>query len=188
MRYHFILNQRCVYPGVFSHDELDAGTQLLMDGLAQLPTPRGVVDLGCGAGHVGLWALHLFPQAHAWLCDGDARAVRSARENAERLGYTARTQVAWWDAFEPFPWQFCASPSTTENAPDLVVINPPCHAGTATDYAVARQLFSVARQIAPQGRMLIVANRQLPYETELARLGTVTTMADNKRFKLLLVE
>jgi 16S rRNA (guanine1207-N2)-methyltransferase len=184
--------QLLAYPGVFSHDALDAGTHLLMDGLtqlaAQISPPGCVVDLGCGAGHVGLWALRLFPDAQAILCDGDARAVRSARHNVEQLGFSERARLAWWDAFEQFPDIFPAHKTSAQKiVPDVVVINPPCHAGTALDYSVARQLFVVARQLCPHGRILVVANRQLPYEADLARLGSVTVSAEKQGFKLLSV-
>ncbi len=162
--------------GVFSHGDLDGGTALLLAHLADESPAERVLDLGCGAGHLGIHALLRWPAAHAWLVDADARAVAAAQRNLSDLQITARATVTWWDAAEPLP----ATGFT------VVVCNPPCHAGKANDYTVAQSMFRQAvAALAAGGRLLVVANRQLPYEADLAALGTLDIAVEQGGFKIM---
>jgi len=172
-------------PGVFSPDRLDPGSALLLSHLAAQgqqgqQTPARVLDLGCGAGPLGLQACALWPDARARLLDADIRAVRSARDNAERLGLAARVEVRWWDATEPLPG------GEGRGAFDLVLINPPFHTGKGVDMGPAIAMFDhAADALAPEGVALIVANRTLPYEPTLRGLGELETIEQARGFKLL---
>lgn len=162
-----------VAPGVFSGDGLDGGTRLLLQALAEVDLPEdfsgNIVDVGCGAGHLGVAAARRWPAARIMLLDADARAVACAKSNAIGL----QAEVQWWDEFDPWP---------VPDA-DLVLMNPPCHAGTSVDLTIARRLFACVSG----RRLLVVANRQLAYEADLHRLGAVDCVADDGRFKVLSV-
>lgn len=165
-----------VAPGVFSGDGIDDGTALLLSCMALMPPPERVIDLGCGAGHLAIAALVRWPRSHAELADGDNRAVVCARANLARLGLAERAQVQWWDAREPLVVGEC----------DLGLINPPFHTGTAVDLAPANAMFkAVHGALRPGSRALVVANRTLPYENELAALGDVRTVRQDSGFKVL---
>lgn len=165
-----------VAPGVFSGDGLDEGTALLLSCLSLMPPPERVVDLGCGAGHLAIAALVRWPRSRAELADGDHRAVLCARANLERLGLAERAQVHWWDAREPLTVGDC----------DLGLLNPPFHSGTAVDLAPANAMFKTVHATLRSGcRALVVANRTLPYENELAALGEVRTVRQDSGFKVL---
>ncbi len=164
-------------PGVFSGDDLDEGTALLLAHLPSLAPASRIADLGCGMGHLGLVALSHWPTAVADLLDADHRAVRSALDNAALLGLGERCRVHWWTTSEAIP----------ASGHDLVLCNPPCHQGSNVDLGVARQLFAVAGAMAlPAARLLVVANRRLPYEADLARFGRVESLVETAGFKLLL--
>jgi len=165
-------------PGVFHGGGLDAGSAALIALLGELPPPRLVLDLGCGAGHLGLAALARWPLARAWFLDADARAVAvvAAALADGDAALRARAEVAWWDVAEPLP----------APAFDAVLCNPPAHAGTLTDLTTARAMFRcAAAAIAGGGRLLVVANRKLPYEADLARLGSLSVLAQAGGFKVL---
>ncbi len=165
-----------VEPGVFSSDGLDEGTRVLQAYLVHHPTPKTVVDIGCGAGHLALAALRRWPSATGLLLDADRRAIRSAISNAASLGLSPRVKCQWWDVSEGVP----------VSSADLVLINPPCHAGVATDYGTARRMFQVAAKLMTlDGQVLVVANRQLPYEADLATLGKVRVVHQQAGFKIL---
>jgi 16S rRNA (guanine1207-N2)-methyltransferase len=165
-----------IAPGVFSAGRLDAGTAMLLSCLADQPDPRRVVDLGCGAGHLALTALMLWPQASAVLADGDWRAVACARENSRALNLADRTETHWWDAREPVPASDC----------DLALVNPPFHVDVDRDFGPAQAMFQGLRKcLGPHGRALVVANRKLPYESELEKWGRVRTICQAEGYKIL---
>jgi 16S rRNA (guanine1207-N2)-methyltransferase len=167
-------------PGVFSAKKLDAGSQLLLESLPGFighKPPKRIVDLGCGAGVLGLAAATLWPDTQVLLVDADARAVRCATANVERLGLADRCRVAWWDAREaPLEGRF-----------DLALSNPPFHhRGPEVDLGPAMALFaSLGGWLKPGGRALLVANRTLPYERPLAEIGPVETVGAARGYKLL---
>ncbi len=165
-----------VEPGVFSPGELDAGTEVLLGVLAKRPAVARVADLGCGAGHLGIGCLLAWPGASAVFLDADARAVASARENLRELGIAERGRAEWWDASEMVP----GGPF------DLILINPPAHEGAEVSLAAARAMFrGAAAALAPGGRMLIVANKRLPYERDLTAFGGCRDIEELNGFKVL---
>ncbi len=167
-------------PGVFSAKKLDAGSELLLDALATFvgyKPPKRIVDLGCGTGILGLAAAHLYPEAELLLVDADARAVACARANALALGLADRARVEWWDAREkPLDTRF-----------DLALVNPPFHhRGPEVDLGPALSLFdSLWTWLGRNGRALVVANRTLPYEAPLERVGEVEALRAARGYKLL---
>lgn len=166
-----------VLPGVFSGDGLDQGTAFLIRRLAGVANASRVLDLGCGAGHLAIAALRRWRSCRALLLDADARAVACATANCARLGLAERAEVRWWcERDEP--------PAATSC--DLVLVNPPCHAGSELDLFKAEALLDIAgRTLRPGGRMLVVANRRLPYETILARIGTLAPVEERDAFKVI---
>lgn len=168
-----------VPPGVFSQRTLDGGTALLIAQLANEAPAQRILDLGCGSGHLGLNALWRWPSAQAWFVDADARAIAAVRTNLEHLGLPTRATMTWWDVSEPLP----------ASGFDLILNNPPCHSGTTLDFSIAREMFRLAFvALARGGRLLVVANRQLPYENDLKAFGTVTVLTQLDGFKLLAVQ
>lgn len=175
-------------PGVFSAKQLDAGSALLLEALPEMgerTTPGRIVDLGCGVGVLGLAAALLWPGSQVLLVDADARAVACARENVARLeashpGLAARVRVEWWDARE----------TPLDTGFDLALVNPPFHArGPEVDLGPALALFaSLDGWLAPKGRALVVANRTLPWEEPLSRVGQVEELRAARGYKLLSLE
>lgn len=165
-------------PGVFSAKRLDPGSEMLLAALTSEigSPPEHVLDLGCGIGPLGLAALLRWPEARATLADADARAVASAERNAGDLGVASRCTTLWWDADEVVPALGC----------DLVLLNPPFHAGKAVDLSPARAMFVRAGEaLAPGGTALIVANRTLPYERDLDAVGRFRILTETRHYKLL---
>lgn len=139
-------------PGIFSFDQLDDGTQLLLDSLPEVHD-MNVLDLGCGYGIIGISAAHSGAAA-VDLLDVNLLAVAASNLNIERLGLT----------------NACAFASDVLSAvPDkkygLILSNPPFHTGRDVDYQVANAFIKQSYQaLETGGRLYIVANRFIRYE------------------------
>ena len=128
--------------GVFSKNELDPGSRLLIESMGALS--GRVLDLGCGWGPVGTFLSLANPQAQLVMSDVNARALDLARRNLKNNGTAA--EVVESDGFESIEGTF-----------DHVVTNPPIRAGKALIYG----LFDTAHErLRPGGALTIVIRKQ----------------------------
>lgn len=160
-------------PGVFSYDRLDPGTELLLEHLPDA-AGRRVLDVGCGYGLIGLLAA-LNGAERADLVDVNLLAVDSARENAEQLGLE-NVEVLASDLFS----------ALTGRGYDLIVSNPPFHQGKAVDFTITnRMIRQAAGYLAPDGRLILVANTFIRYEPALREhFARVRQIAETSRYQL----
>lgn len=71
--------------GVFSGDDVDRGTRVLLNTTA--PVPAGnILDLGCGWGAISLDSALQAPDATVWALDVNTRALELTASNAAALG------------------------------------------------------------------------------------------------------
>ncbi len=139
-------------PSVFSHRRLDAGARQLLNATAVKPGMR-VLDIGCGAGVVGI-ALALRAEGislHA--VDSNPRAVQCVLQAAEWNGVTRiSTQVAS-DGVYGEPASF-----------DLAVANPPYYAGNR----IAACFVNAAdRALKQGGELVLVTKKPGWYQSEI---------------------
>lgn len=160
-------------PGMFSFDRIDAGSRLLAENL-----PDGisghVADFCAGWGFLAAGISDRFPDIKSLdLYEADFEALEAARRNVPQA-----SGFLWQDLIgEP-----------VERRYDWVVMNPPFHQGRAAEPEIGRRLIeAAAKALKPGGRLVMVANRQLPYEAILsgAFAASQETARDN-RFKVLL--
>ena len=142
-------------PGMFSPERIDPGSRRLAAALAGRVAGR-VADLGAGWG----WL------AQAALASGPAIAELDLYE-AEHLALeAARVNVA--DPRARFHWSDVTTLGRRVAPYDAVISNPPFHQGRAAEPDLgAAFIAAAARILTPAGRLLMVANRQLPYEATL---------------------
>lgn len=146
------------YPGVFAHGRLDAGTALLLDVLLDLPIAGQVLDFACGAGVIGACVAKRHEDAEVTLLDNNALALQACRETLDENRLSGRVIAS--DGLSELGQTF-----------DVIVSNPPVHAGVKTDNRLSMRLLeSVRDHIAPGGMLLMVANIHLPYENWLAEV------------------
>ena len=139
-----------VRAGIFSSDHIDPGSQLLAD---HLPAHLhgNVADLGAGWGFLSNAVLERCPKiARLDLFEADARALDCARMNL--AGREQEIHFHWHDVTTGLPGVY-----------DAIVMNPPFHTGQATDVDLGRAFLKVAfASLRRGGKLLLVANRQLP--------------------------
>jgi len=109
--------------GIFSATRVDPGTHLVAQVMAIGAKDR-VLDLGCGYGVLGIVAAMLAPRGFAVLLDRNIRAVELAQANL-RLNDTANAYVVLGDGPQ----------ALADGAFDVVVTNPPVHAGNRAVFA-----------------------------------------------------
>jgi 16S rRNA G1207 methylase RsmC len=131
--------------GLFSSYDIDEGTRLLLKSIAQqvdLADVETMLDVGCGAGVIGVSICHKASHVRALMQDRDALAVAFARENA-RCNGAAGAAVDCGLAFSHMP----VEPF------DLIACNIPAKAGEP----VLRSFFrDIARFLSPRGKAAVV--------------------------------
>lgn len=158
-------------PGVFSADELDEGTKLLLD---SIPYREGrILDIGCGAGVIGALYKRLSPKSGIVMSDASLLAVRAAQETAARNELQATVLVS--DVFDAIEGEF-----------DTILCNPPFHSGVSTDYSFIEKFAKDAKKhLRRGGEIYVVANSFLPYKQILERsIGPTDIVADDRRFSV----
>jgi 16S rRNA G1207 methylase RsmC len=87
---------------IFSSFQVDDGTDLLLRSVEPITPPERILDLGCGAGVIGITMARRFPEARVVMADVNLLAVRYARHNAE-LNEATNTTVLGSVGLEEVP-------------------------------------------------------------------------------------
>ena len=145
-------------PGVFSANEIDPASRLLLDFLPKKVAGEEILDLGAGYGALSL-PLAL-DGAKVTLVEQSLVAVISSRNNFANANATAR--ILHSDVDEALQ---------KEDLFDIVVSNPPFHIGGHVVLDVAKAFVAAAHsRLRPGGRFYLVANPFLKYESWMQNL------------------
>jgi len=167
-------------PGLFAWDRIDRASALLAE---YLPTDLHgrVADMGAGYGYLACQVIARCPRVSAIdLYEAEARAMEPARINLARAQHESGRELAvgvyWHDVTRGLPLRY-----------DAIVSNPPFHQGRADLPELGRAFItSAAEALPPNGRLLLVANRHLPYEAHLdRRFQKVHTLVTQDGFKVI---
>ncbi len=164
-------------PGVFSQENLDKGTAVLLKSLPRKVKGR-VLDFGCGAGVIGAYISQNREVEEIELIDDDILAIKSAQSNIEH------NKIAYSEAFLSNGFE------SIEERYNWIVSNPPFHQGIKTDYNVTENFLKQAKEyLKLSGKLLLVANEFLNYEVILREhFKTVSEIAKENGFKVLQCE
>lgn len=159
--------------GVFAGARLDAGTKLLLEHLEIEPDAE-VLDVGCGAGIIGIFAA--LRGARVTMTDANLLAVEAAAHNIRKTGIDANVVAS--DVYQQL------DPAAKF---DLIVSNPPFHRGKQVDYTVANEIIEgAAERLHPDGSLVIVANAFLAYGKQMSSVFTrVDTIAATPQYHVL---
>jgi len=157
--------------GVFSESGVDKGSATLVAALPK-KLPGRVADLGAGWGYLTDAILQCDGVKTVDAIEAEALSLSCAKQNVT----DARAIFHWGDA----------TAFTSDRGYDAVIMNPPFHAGRASDPALGRTFIQAARRLlAPHGKLWMVANRHLPYEATLREcFRNVDELAGNGAFKV----
>lgn len=176
--YHLDLGEDSItvksLPGVFSHGELDLGSQLLIEHLPKLSGK--CLDFGCGAGVIGsVMAKRLAAQgqtkAQVEMCDISALAIASSKATLAANQLEAKV-------FASNVYSDC------DNNYQFIISNPPFHSGLDTSYNATETLLEDApAHLARNGQLCIVANSFLKYQPIIqTSFGLCNTLAKTNKF------
>lgn len=156
------------YSGVFSKEKIDMATSFLLENFQVHETEKNILDWGCGNGIIGLFIQKKFGPKKMVFMDDSILAVESVRLN------DPTADVRWEDNLQSFQ---------TETF-DLIVTNPPFHFEYETDISMTLSFFEeTTRCLSHDGRLLVVANKHVNYQTHLRRLfQTVDIVKENQKF------
>lgn len=159
-------------PGMFSFDKVDAGSRLLAENLPGDLRGR-VADFCAGWGYLAAEVAVRCPGvSEIDLYEADFEALEAAKGNTRTAG-----EFFWLDLLtEP-----------VERRYDAIVMNPPFHRGRAAEPEIGAGMIRAAvKALKPGGRLVMVANRQLPYEPVLAAVfSSHAEIAREGMFKVL---
>ena len=162
-------------PGMFSHTAVDKGSAMLVKHFAGRISGH-VADFGAGWGYLASEVLnHPEKLKSLALYEADFEALEAAKMNISGGGIPVS-----------FHWHDVNSEAITEIY-DTIVMNPPFHAGRSADPTMGQGFIAAAaKRLKPGGKLLLVANRQMPYEVGLKSLfKSVLSLEDNAGYKII---
>lgn len=166
------------FGATFGGATLDHGTRFLLGHLANAtPHANRIVDLGCGNGVIAAELARIHTEAKVIATDQSSAAVRAAELTVREAGVADRVTVTRADATEAVP----------DDWADLIVLNPPFHAGRTVHEGIAHRLIrSCARAIRPGGDLWVVFNSHLRYRSVIEQaVGPAQQVARNRRFTVV---
>lgn len=172
-----VANRFNTMPGMFSHDRIDPGSELLAGRLPQ-DFDGNAADFGAGWGYLSAMLAERAPNtARIDLFEADYQALECAKRNLREIHPDLQARFFWQDLVSEAP----------KEKYDLVIMNPPFHQGHAAEPALGQSIIKTASNALRNGGILmLVANRGLPYETELAAdFREYGETCRNAKFKVL---
>ncbi|MCP1121942.1 class I SAM-dependent methyltransferase [Bacillus sp. 3103sda1] len=144
--------------GVFSKNEVDFGSRLLIEAF-QMPDAQGdVLDVGCGYGPIGLSLAKEFQERVVHMVDVNERALGLAKENAAN-NRIENIQIYQSSVYENVKGQYAA-----------ILSNPPIRAGKQVVHEI---LEKAVEYLVPGGELWIVIQKKQGAPSAMKKLEKV---------------
>lgn len=133
-------------PGLFSKNEIDEGTRLLIETMEIQPNDS-VLDIGCGYGPIGIVAASLASKGKVYMVDTDFRAVNYTKKNIQ-LNKVPNAEVRISDGLQEMKGKTL----------DVILSNPPTHLPKETFIEFVE---SSKKQLRAGGKIYFVTEKRL---------------------------
>ncbi len=159
--------------GVFSKDNVDYGTYILIRSIYKKDLGYDLLDLGCGYGPVGIVLKRFHPLLNVEMADVNSRATELAVLNGTINMTDIRVHL-------------CDDITSLDHKFDTIALNPPIRAGKA----VVFDLYEKARiMLNERGHLYVVIRKAQGAGSSMAKLetifGTVSVMERDKGYFVL---
>lgn len=161
--------------GVFSKNEVDFGSRLLIEQFNQPSVSGDFLDLGCGYGPIGITLADCYKDRNIVMADINERAVSLAQKNAKHNGIT-NVEFFQSDKLRSLSNRMFAA----------ILTNPPIRAGKET----VHQMFEESKEALVQnGELWVVIQKKQGAPSAMEKLkdlfGSVEVVARNKGYFIL---
>ncbi|WP_456272775.1 class I SAM-dependent methyltransferase [Bacillus sp. AK031] len=161
--------------GVFSKNEIDFGSRLLIDVFSETAVDGPLLDVGCGYGPIGLSMAKSFPGRVVHMVDVNERALGLAGDNANSNGIS-NVSIYESSCFE----------SVQEKNFSAILTNPPIRAGKSTVHEILADSYN---HLAVGGELWVVIQKKqgaASAEKKMAEIfGNAETAAKKKGYQIL---
>lgn len=164
-------------PGIFSFGELDKGTALLLETIYSnqgfFDNKQNALDVGCGSGVISAFIKLNKPDINISACDINAFAIKATIETAKINNIDITV--------------FCSDMLNNAGVYDLIVSNPPFHAGIRQIILPTISFIESAPNHLKlnNGKLFIVANSFLPYADIMSTsFNSWKIINQNNKFKI----
>ena len=161
--------------GVFSKNELDKGSELLIEQLLPIDLGENILDIGCGIGVIGLTLAYFTPSLNVCLTDVNTRALSLCNVNANTLKLSQRVTILQSDIYQKIEGKFTS-----------IVSNPPIRAGKKVTYEIYR---GAIEHLIDSGSLYVVVRKNQGAKSVMSYLeelfGNVALLAREKGYYVL---
>lgn len=145
--------------GVFSKNEIDFGSKLLIETFATPDIAGNILDVGCGYGPIGLTLAKENPDRQVVMVDVNERALQLAKKNCEQNN-AYNVSIFQSNLFENVKEQFFAA----------IVTNPPIRAGKKVVHEIFEKAF---HHLAENGELWIVIQKKQGAPSAIEKLQEI---------------
>lgn len=133
--------------GVFSKNQIDVGSEVLMTTAAKVDYPKGnILDVGCGYGPIGIYLAQAFPDRQIEMIDVNERALGLAALNA-KVNNAPNVKIYQSYLFEQVENKEFAG----------IISNPPIRAGKKVVHEILETAYD---HLVEGGQLLIVIQKK----------------------------
>ncbi|AAO27030.1 ribosomal RNA small subunit methyltransferase C [Buchnera aphidicola str. Bp (Baizongia pistaciae)] len=138
-------------PGVFSYNNIDHGTKLLMSTCTKNLRWKTVLDIGCGSGVLSTYLATIFPEIKLTLIDSNIAALESSK-----LTLTSNNVCG-----EIFPSNIYSNVHYQNF--DLIISNPPLHVENKLNFSIIDNIIkNSVKYLSNKGEIRIVTLKNVP--------------------------